>query len=129
LARCGRTSAPWIAPSLFGWAALASACRCASIGAALIAVNVHSPATAAVVGLVGLELSALIPLAPGLAGVGGAAVAVAIAAHGVPSGTAFAGGLAFSVAEAAAGVAFGVIATAAFIGMRGAERDVPVPVW
>jgi uncharacterized membrane protein YbhN (UPF0104 family) len=114
---------------LFGWAAVATACRCASIGAALVAVRVHSPAAAAVIGLVGLELSALIPLAPGLAGVGGAAVAVAIAAHGVPSGTAFAAGVAFYVAEAAAGVAFGVTATAAFIAMRGTERDVPVPVW
>jgi hypothetical protein len=114
--------------ALFGWAAVATACRCASIGAALVAVGVHSPAAAAVVGLVGLELSALIPLAPGLAGVGGAAVAVAIAAHGVPSGTAFAGGVAFYVAEAAAGVAFGVTATAAFIAVRAAERDLPVPV-
>lgn len=115
--------------ALFGWAALASVCRCGSIGAALVAVGVHSPVTAALIGLVGLELSALIPLAPGLAGVGGAAVAVAIAAHGVPSGTAFAGGLSFYVAEAGAGVAFGLISTAAFIAMRGAGRDVPVPVW
>jgi uncharacterized membrane protein YbhN (UPF0104 family) len=114
---------------LFGWAALATACRCCSIGAALLAVGVPSPVTAAVIGLVGLELSALIPLAPGLAGVGGAAVAVAIAAHGVPSGTAFAGGVAFYVAEACAGVLFGVVTTAAFLAMRGGERDVPVPVW
>jgi uncharacterized membrane protein YbhN (UPF0104 family) len=115
--------------ALFGWAAVATACRCASIGAALVAVGVHSPATAAVVGLLGLELSALIPLAPGLAGVGGGSVAVAIAAHGVPSGIAFAGGVAFYVAEACAGVAFGLVSTAAFIAMRGGERDVPVPVW
>jgi uncharacterized membrane protein YbhN (UPF0104 family) len=115
--------------ALFGWAAVATTCRCASIGAALVAVGVHSPATTAVVGLVGLELSALIPLAPGLAGVGGASVAVAIAAHGVPSGIAFAGGVAFYVAEACAGVAFGLVSTAAFVAMRDAERDVPVPVW
>src|SRR5262249_18621723 len=115
--------------ALLGWAAVATVCRCASIGAALLAVGVHSPVTAALIGLVGLELSALIPLAPGLAGVGGAAVAVAIAAHGVPSGTAFAGGLSFYVAGAGAGVAFGLIRTAACIAMRGAGRDVPVPVW
>jgi uncharacterized membrane protein YbhN (UPF0104 family) len=114
--------------ALFGWAVLAAACRCASIGAALVAVGVHAPVTAAVIGLVGLELSALIPLAPGLAGVGGAAVAVALSAHGVPSATAFAGGVSFYVAEAAAGVAFGIVATAAFIVGR-ADRDVPVAVW
>jgi hypothetical protein len=115
--------------ALLGWAALATVCRCASIGAALLAVGVQSPATAAVVGLVGLELSALIPLAPGLAGVGGASVAVAIAAHGTPSATAFAGGVAFYAAEGGAGVAFGVIATTAYIFTRGAQREVPVPVW
>ena len=117
--------------ALFGWAALAAACRCASIGAALVAVGVHSPLTAAVIGLVGLELSALLPLAPGLAGVGGAAVAVAIAAHGVPTVTAFAGGVAFYVAEAGAGVAFGLVATAVFIATwrRAPAGDVPVPVW
>jgi uncharacterized membrane protein YbhN (UPF0104 family) len=115
--------------ALLGWAGLATVCRCASIGAALLAVGVESPVTAAVVGLVGLELSALIPLAPGLAGVGGAAVAVAIAAHGIPSATAFAGGVAFYAAEAGAGVAFGVIATAAYIFTRGTKREVPVPVW
>jgi uncharacterized membrane protein YbhN (UPF0104 family) len=116
---------------LFGWAALAAACRCGSIGAALLAVGVHSPATTAVIGLVGLELSALIPIAPGLAGVGGAAVAVAIAAHGVPSATAFAGGVAFYVVETAAGIAFGLVAIAVFIAMGGrtpAAGDVPVPV-
>jgi uncharacterized membrane protein YbhN (UPF0104 family) len=117
--------------ALLGWAALATACRYASIGAALVAVGVRSPLTAAVVGLIGLELSALIPLAPGLAGVGGAAVAVAIAAHGVPSATAFAGGVAFYVAEAGAGVAFGLVATAVFIATwrRPPACDVPVPVW
>jgi hypothetical protein len=122
--------------ALFGWAALASACRCASIGAALLAVDVQSPVTAAVIGLVGLELSSLIPLAPGLAGVGGAAVAVAIAAHGIASTTASAAGVAFYVAETGAGVAFGVVATAVFILTGGttwrrqpAEGDVPVPVW
>ena len=117
---------------LFGWAALAAACRCGSIGAALLAVGVHSPATTAVIGLVGLELSALIPIAPGLAGVGGAAVAVAIAAHGVPSATAFAGGVAFYVAETAAGIAFGLVATGAFIATRGrspAAGEIPVAVW
>jgi uncharacterized membrane protein YbhN (UPF0104 family) len=117
---------------LFAWAALAAACRCASIGAALMAVGVHSPLAAGVIGLIGLELSALIPLAPGLAGVGGAAVAVAIAAHGVPSATAFAGGVAFYVAEAAAGIAFGAAATAGFVlggGRSRAEGEVPVPVW
>jgi uncharacterized membrane protein YbhN (UPF0104 family) len=117
---------------LFGWAALAAACRCCSIGAALLAAGVQSPATAAVIGLVGLELSALIPIAPGLAGVGGAAVAVAIAAHGVPSATALAGGGAFYVAETAAGLAFGLVATAVFIAMGGrapAAGDVPVAVW
>jgi uncharacterized membrane protein YbhN (UPF0104 family) len=115
---------------LFGWAALATICRCASICAALVAVGVHSPVTAAVAGLVGLELSALIPLTPGLAGVGGAAVAVAIAAHGVPAATATAGGLAFYVAEGGAGVAFGLVATTAFIVSR--RRATPadvVPVW
>jgi uncharacterized membrane protein YbhN (UPF0104 family) len=110
------------AAGLFCWAGLAATCRCTSIGAALFAVGVSSPVTAAVVGLVGLELSSLVPLAPGLAGVGGAAVAVAIAAHGVPSATAFAGGLAFSVAEGAAGVAFGLVATAAFV-LRGGLRS------
>jgi uncharacterized membrane protein YbhN (UPF0104 family) len=121
--------------ALFAWAALAAACRCASIGAALMAVGVRSPVAAGMIGLIGLELSALIPLAPGLAGVGGAAVAIAIAAHGVPSATAFAGGVAFYVAEAAAGVAFGAIATAGFIVGGGtswrqpAEGEVPVPVW
>jgi hypothetical protein len=85
-----------------------------------------------VIGLVGLELSALIPIAPGLAGVGGVAVAVAIAAHGVPSATALAGGVAFYVAETAAGIAFGLVATAVFIAMRGrvpVAGDVPVAVW
>ena len=42
-------------------------------------------------------------------------MAVAIAAHGVPSATAFGGGLAFSVAEGAAGVGFGLVATATFV--------------
>jgi uncharacterized membrane protein YbhN (UPF0104 family) len=117
--------------ALFGWAALATCCRYASICAALVAVGVRSPVTAAVAGLVGLELSALIPLTPGLAGVGGAAVAVAIAAHGVPSATAIAGGVAFYVAEGGAGVAFGVAATAIFVATRRRRvpRDVPVPVW
>lgn len=114
--------------ALFAWAAVAAACRCATIAATLVAVGVHSPVTAAVFGLVGLELSALIPLAPGLAGVGGAAVAVALTAHGVPSATALAGGVSFYVAEAAAGIAFGIVTTAAFIIAR-ADRDVPVPVW
>ena len=117
---------------LFGWAALASCCRCASIVAALAAVGVDSPVSAGIVGLVGLELSSLVPLAPGIAGVGGAAVAVAIVAHGVPSATAFAGGVAFYVAEGAAGIAFGLAATASFIlarQSRAAEGDVPVPVW
>lgn len=127
---------PADAATLFGWAALAAACRCASIGAALLAVGVSSPLSAAVIGLMGLELSALIPLAPGLAGVGGAAVAVAIAAHGVPSATALAGGVAFYVAEAGAGIGFGLVATAVFIAnggttwrRRSRESDVPVPVW
>ena len=121
---------------LLAWAGLAAASRCASIGAALMAVGVHSPVTVGVVGLVGLELSALIPLAPGLAGVGGAAVALAVAAHGVPSATAFAGGVAFYVAEGAAGIAFGLAATVAFILTGGTswrrpavDGDVPVPVW
>jgi hypothetical protein len=89
-----------------------------------------------VIGLIGLELSALIPLAPGLAGVGGAAVAVAIAAHGVPSTTAVAGGVAFYVAEAGAGIGFGLVTTAVFIvnggttwQRRSSERELPVPVW
>ena len=114
--------------ALFGWAALAAACRCGTIAVALVAVGVHSPVAAAVFGLVGLELSALIPLAPGLAGVGGAAVAVALSAHGVPSATAVAGGLAFYVAEGAAGVLFGVLMTAVFV-IGHTDRDVPVPVW
>jgi uncharacterized membrane protein YbhN (UPF0104 family) len=124
------------AVTLFGWAALAAACRCASIGAALLAVGVSSPVSAAVIGLIGLELSALIPLAPGLAGVGGAAVAVAIAAHGVPSATAVAGGVAFYVAEAGAGIGFGLVTTAVFIAnggttwrQRPSEGELPVPVW
>jgi len=100
---------------MWGWAALAATCRCGSIAVALAAVGVSSPITAALVGLLGLELSALIPLAPGLAGVGGAAVAVAITAHGVPSAVAMAGGVAFYVAEAVAGIAFGAVATAAFL--------------
>src|SRR5262249_33439574 len=115
--------------ALFGWAALASVCRCGSIGAALVAVGVHSPVTAALIGLGGLELSALVPLAPGPARVCGAAVAGPMAPRRGPSGPALAGGLSFYVAEAGAGVAFGLISTAAFIAMRGAGRDVPVPVW
>jgi uncharacterized membrane protein YbhN (UPF0104 family) len=118
--------------ALLAWASLAAACRCASIGVTLMAVGVHSSLAAGVIGLIGLELSALVPLAPGLAGVGGAAVAVAVAAHGVPTATAFAGGVAFYVAEAAAGVAFGAAATAGFVLRRGASRaegEVPVPVW
>ena len=38
------------AATLFGWAGLAAACRCASIGAALIGVGVPSPVSAAVIG-------------------------------------------------------------------------------
>lgn len=121
---------------LFCWAGLATACRCASIVAALAAVGVPGPIAAGVIGLVGLELSALVPIAPGLAGVGGAAVAVAIAAHGVPAATAFAAGVAFYVAEGAAGIAFGIVATAAFIVVgdlrwrrRPTESGVPVPAW
>jgi hypothetical protein len=76
---------------------------------------VASPVTSALVGLVGLELSALMPLAPGLAGVGGTAVAIALVAHGVPTATAVAGGVAFHVAEGRAGVAFGLVATATFL--------------
>jgi hypothetical protein len=100
---------------LWAWACLAAICRCGSIAVALASVGVSSPLTASLIGLLGLELSALIPVAPGLAGVGGAAVAVAIAAHGVPSAIAVAGGVAFYVAEAAAGIAFGTVATAVFI--------------
>jgi hypothetical protein len=124
------------AGALFGLAALAATCRCGAIGAALLAVGVKAPFATAVVGLLGLELSALMPLAPGLAGLGGAAVAVAIAAHGVPSATAVAGGVAFYVAEGVAGIVFGIFATAGFILTgAGAERpqptrgDVPVPAW
>jgi hypothetical protein len=116
--------------ALGGWAALAAVCRCASIGAALAAVGVESPVGAALIGLLGLELSGLVPIAPGLAGVGGAAVAVAIAAHGVPSATAIAGGVAFHVAEGAAGLAFGLVATAAFLLRRlGTDRDDLVAGW
>jgi uncharacterized membrane protein YbhN (UPF0104 family) len=124
------------ASALLALAALASTCRCAAIGAALMAVGVHSPFAAAVIGLLGLELSVLMPLAPGLAGVGGAAVAVAIAAHGVPTATAVAGGVAFYVAEGVAGIVFGAVATAGFLLTGGVarasspvQRDVPVPVW
>jgi uncharacterized membrane protein YbhN (UPF0104 family) len=124
------------AAAVFGWAALAAACRWASVAAALLAVGVRSPVIAGLIGLVGLELSAFIPLAPGLAGVGGAAVAVAIAGHGVPSATAIAGGVAFYVAEAGAGVAFGLFTTTAFLLHSGtpwrsgsADGDVPVPIW
>jgi xanthosine utilization system XapX-like protein len=103
---------------LLGWAGLAAICRCTSIIAALVAVDVPSPITAGLVGLLGLELAALVPLAPGLAGVGGAAVAVAIAAHGVPTATATAGGVTFYAAEAVAGVLYGALATAAFLVKR-----------
>jgi uncharacterized membrane protein YbhN (UPF0104 family) len=115
---------------LCGWGALAAVCRCASIGAALAAVGVASPVASALIGLLGLELSGLVPLAPGLAGVGGAAVAVAIATHGVPTPTAVAGGVAFHVAEGTAGIAFGLVTTAAFLLKRArAKGDGPVAVW
>jgi hypothetical protein len=126
--------------TLWAWAALAAICRCGSIAVALAAVGIRSPVAAALVGLLGLELSGLIPLAPGLAGVGGAAVAVAIRAYGVPPANAVAGGVAFYVAEAVAGIAFGAVATVGYLLTRGsarlehlpspeAERDVPLPVW
>lgn len=126
--------------TLWLWATLAAMCRCGSIAAALAAVGIRSPFAAALVGLLGLELSGLIPLAPGLAGVGGAAVAVAITAYGVPSANAVAGGVSFYVAETVAGIAFGAAATAGYLLTRGSprlehlpspepERDLPLPVW
>jgi hypothetical protein len=101
--------------TLFCWAALAAAFRCASIVVALAAVGVPSPLTAGLVGWLGLEPAALVPLAPGLAGVGGAAVAMAISARGVAPATAVAGGVAFYAAEAVAGIVFGALATGAFL--------------
>jgi hypothetical protein len=100
------------------WAGLAALCRCASIAAAAAAVGVPSPIAAGLVGLVGLELSSLLPLAPGLAGLGGAAVAVALAAAGVPSTTAVGAGIAFHVAESVAGLTVGLLATTAFLFRR-----------
>ncbi|MGZ4410224.1 MAG: lysylphosphatidylglycerol synthase domain-containing protein, partial [Gaiellaceae bacterium] len=108
--------------TLWIWAALAALCRCGSIAMALAAVGIRSPVAVALVGLLGLELSGLLPLAPGLAGVGGAAVAVAITAYGVPSANAVAGGVAFYVAEAVAGIAFGAAATAGYLLTRGSPR-------
>jgi uncharacterized membrane protein YbhN (UPF0104 family) len=100
---------------LLGWATLAAGCRCLSIVCALAAVGVPSPLAAGVVGWLGLELAALVPLAPGLAGVGAAGIVVAVTAHGVASGTAMAGGVAFYAAEAVAGILFGAVATSVFL--------------
>lgn len=107
---------------LLGWATLAAGCRCLSIVSALAAVGVPAPFAAGVVGWLGLELAALVPLAPGLAGVGAAGIAMAVTAHGVASATAVAGGVAFYAAEAAAGILFGAVATAVFL-----LRTTPLP--
>jgi uncharacterized membrane protein YbhN (UPF0104 family) len=103
------------AAELMGWATLAAGCRCLSIVSALAAVGVPSAFAAGVVGWLGLEVAALIPLAPGLAGVGAAGIVMAVSAHGVASATAMAGGVAFYTAEAAAGILFGAVATAVFL--------------
>jgi uncharacterized membrane protein YbhN (UPF0104 family) len=100
---------------LLSWATLAAACRCLSIVSALAAVGVPSPLAAGVVGWLGLELAALVPLAPGLAGVSAAGIVVAVTAHGVTSATAMAGGVAFYAAETVAGILFGAVATSVFL--------------
>lgn len=104
---------PLDAARILAWVCAATLCRVTAAFAVLVALDVPSPAVAALLIVPALDLAALVPLTPGNVGVSGGAVAMALHSRGLDLATGLSAGLALSAVETAAGVACGALGVAA----------------
>jgi len=114
---------------LAGWVAASTACRVGAAAAAAWALGVGSPLLAASTMLAALGLAGTLPVTPGNTGVGAAAVAFALAGHGVAAETGLAAGLAFGLVETSVSIATGAAGgVALLVARRGsASLELPAP--
>jgi uncharacterized membrane protein YbhN (UPF0104 family) len=84
-------------------ARVAAACTLA------LAFGVERPLAAGLLVIAAIELAAVLPISPGSAGTAAAAVAFALAAHGVGGKLAFSAGLAFAAVETSTSVVIGTL--------------------
>jgi uncharacterized membrane protein YbhN (UPF0104 family) len=94
LGRCPRA-----AGRIVGWVGLAMALRVTAAAGIAAAFGVERPLVAALLIIPALDLAGLLPLTPGNVGVASAAVAFALAAHGVSTDVAVSAGIAFGAVE------------------------------
>jgi uncharacterized membrane protein YbhN (UPF0104 family) len=102
LGRCPRAAA-----QIAGWVGLAMGLRVLAATGIAAAFGVDRPLAAAVLIIPALDLAGVLPLTPGNVGVSSAAVAFALAAHGVGSDVAVSAGLALGAVETLTTLALG----------------------
>lgn len=97
---------PRVAAELVAWSLAATSGRVLAAGAIAASLGSARPLLAALAVIAALDLALVSALTPGGIGVTSAAVAVALAAHGLPTVDAVAGGLVFHAVETLATLSF-----------------------
>ena len=97
-------------PSLIsaGWQTVAWVLQLGAVYVTLLAFGIHLPLVAAAAVLAVMNVALVLPLWPGNFGVLQFAIAVPLAAYGVPTGLAIAYGLALQAIESSVGYTFGI---------------------
>jgi uncharacterized membrane protein YbhN (UPF0104 family) len=113
LGRCPRAAA-----QIAGWVGLAMGLRVLAATGIAAAFGVDRPLAAAVLIIPALDLAGILPLTPGNVGVSSAAVAFALAAHGVGRDVAVSAGLALGAVETLTTLALGSTSILYFLGRR-----------
>jgi uncharacterized membrane protein YbhN (UPF0104 family) len=96
------------AARIVAWIAVSTAGRLVAASSVAAALGIRSPVAAAVVVLLALDVSALVPLGPMNVGVTSTAIATALHAQGASFTHGLAAGIAFHAIETAVGVMFGL---------------------
>jgi uncharacterized membrane protein YbhN (UPF0104 family) len=98
-------------PSLIsaGWQTLAWLLQLGAVYVTLLAFHIHLPLVAAAAVLAVMNIALVLPLWPGNLGVLQTAIAIPLAAYGVPVSLAIAYGLALQAIESSVGYTFGIV--------------------
>jgi uncharacterized membrane protein YbhN (UPF0104 family) len=96
------------AARIVAWIALSTAGRLVAASSVAAALGIRSPLAAAVVVLLALDVSALVPLGPMSVGVTSTAIATALHSQGASFTHGLAAGIAFHAVETAVGIMFGL---------------------
>ncbi|HEY2354830.1 MAG TPA: lysylphosphatidylglycerol synthase transmembrane domain-containing protein [Gaiellaceae bacterium] len=101
-------------PSLVsaGWQTLAWLLQLGAVYVTLLAFNIHLPLVAAAAVLAVMNVALVLPLWPGNLGVTQFAIAIPLAAYGIPTSRAIAYGLALQAIESSVGYTFGIVCLA-----------------